>query len=172
MNKKPVASFWQRGYSLIELAIVISIVAMVAAITIPNVINMVKKHAVNAAADLLVNEYFLTRTEARIERKPHKIVFAPGGAVFETYQANEATDTWELERESEPFKNGVTLFSTEFTDDQVLFNIRGHVFDADVSAMPSAVEATPLVSTKNIVLSSQFHQITLEVRADGGIEEQ
>lgn len=82
----------QRGVTMVELLIVVSIVAIFAAIGLPNMSDMVKTNRVNSARQTLINDLNLARSEA-IKRNARMLVCS-GTSAGCTNNANWSGTGW------------------------------------------------------------------------------
>lgn len=72
----------QGGYTLVELAITVSIVGILAVIGIPTFVNMMPKYRLGNAVDSLANEIAMARATAISKSADGEVVFDPAGDAY------------------------------------------------------------------------------------------
>ena len=80
----------KKGFTMIELLIVIAIIAVTAAVAIPNIISWIPTIRVNSAARDLVSEMQLARMKAVSERNNYVITFDTSTNQYSIYDDNDS----------------------------------------------------------------------------------
>ena len=105
----------RRGFSLIELVMVISIIGTFAAIAMPRYGNALVRYRVDAAAQRILADLDYARTQAMIRSKPQTIAFdvsANSYALAGIEGLNARLATYSVVLASEPYR--ADLFSASF----------------------------------------------------------
>jgi prepilin-type N-terminal cleavage/methylation domain-containing protein len=96
----------RRGFTFIELAVVLVILALVTAITFPRLHGLLDWIAVNNAAQDVTTALAVTRNAAIMQGSPRRLVIAPDSLRIDRWTG----DSWaRLERWPGPDGRGVTL---------------------------------------------------------------
>ena len=102
-----------KGYTLMELMVVVGIIALLLALSLNGIYNLIQWNKLNTAAALLSSELKNTQSRAFYEGIYYKIEFQP---TYERYKIFKET---ELERKVQ--LENIDLFHTNFTDNRVRF---------------------------------------------------
>jgi len=106
-----------KGYTLIELMIVIGIISLLLGLSINGINNLIQWGKLNTAAALLSSELKNTQARAFYEGVYYKLQFWP------------TLDRYRIYKETELYKEiqlkDVNLFNTNFTDDNLYFYPNG-----------------------------------------------
>ena len=88
----------EKGFTIVEVLIVIAVIGVLAAFAIPNFLNWLPKMRVNSAARNLVSEMQLTRMQAVSERNNYVITFNVGSNQYSIYDDddNDGAEAGEL----------------------------------------------------------------------------
>jgi len=79
----------EKGFTIVEVCIVIAVIGVLAAFAIPNFLNWLPKMRVNSAARDLVSEMQLTRMQAVSERNNYVITFNIGSNQYSIYDDDD-----------------------------------------------------------------------------------
>ena len=106
-----------KGYTLIELMVVIGIISLLLGLSINGINNLIQWGKLNTAATLLSSELKNTQSRAFYEGVYYKLQFWPTLDRFRIYKQSELYKDIQLE--------DINLFSTNFTDDNLYFYPNG-----------------------------------------------
>ena len=106
-----------KGYTLIELMVVVGIVAILFGLSINGINNLIQWSKLNTAATLLSSELKNTQSRAFYEGVYYKLQFWPTLDRFRIYKQTELYKDIQLE--------DINLFNTNFTDDNLYFYPNG-----------------------------------------------
>ncbi|MBC8499699.1 MAG: type II secretion system protein [Candidatus Atribacteria bacterium] len=106
-----------KGYTLIELMVVIGIISLLLGLSINGIYNLIQWGKLNTAATLLSSELKNTQSRAFYEGVYYKLQFWPTLDRFRIYKQSELYKDIQLE--------DINLFSTNFTDDNLYFYPNG-----------------------------------------------
>lgn len=141
-----------KGYTLIELMVVIGIISLLVALSLNGLDNLIQWNKLNTAAALVSSELKNTQSKAFYEGVYYKIEFY---ATFNCPTLNK----YKIFKESELFKEikfeGVELFKTNFTNNKVFFYPNG---------VPSQGGTVTLKNKKGKVLYVIMTPVTARVR--------
>jgi len=106
-----------KGFSLIELMLVVSILSLIIGMTVNGIIGLIQWNQLNQAAEAISCELKNAQSRAFYEGKYYKIQFWPTLNRYRVYQQAELVE----DRMLEP----IELYDTNFTDDHVYFYPNG-----------------------------------------------
>jgi prepilin-type N-terminal cleavage/methylation domain-containing protein len=106
-----------KGYSLIELMVVVGIVALLLSLSINGIISLIQWSKLNTAAALLSSELKNTQSRAFYEGVYYKLQFWPTLDRYRVYKQTELIDDITLK--------DIDLFNTNFTDNNLYFYPNG-----------------------------------------------
>jgi len=106
-----------KGYTLIELMIVIGIISLLLGLSLNGVNNLIQWGKLNTAATLLSSELKNTQSRAFYEGVYYKLQFWPTLDRYRIYKQTELYKDIQLE--------DINLFDTNFTDDNLYFYPNG-----------------------------------------------
>lgn len=114
----------RRAYSLTELIIVMSIIGIVTAVTIPTMKNYLPNWQLSGSSRLLINKLRQAQEEAVTTQKQHLIRFAPTASPV-TYQMIKI-DGGEQVLETIIMPNSITVgLDATIDDNQIIFSADG-----------------------------------------------
>ena len=82
----------QRGFSLLELIIVLAIIVLVAAMSVPMLQRSFSSQKLTKGADLVRSEMSRARIRAMRTGEIHALFYEPGGSYFRTAEFNETVE--------------------------------------------------------------------------------
>ena len=142
-----------RGFTLVELTIVVLIIGVVSAIVLSRFRGTLARHRVEAAANRIVNDVNLACRYARIGSTEYKVTFNVANDSYRLPQfadPDHPTERYDIALDDEPYK--VRIVSADFDGDaEIKFNGYG---------MPD--------SGGTVVLQAAGYQVTVEVDPDTG----
>ena len=106
------------GFTLIELMVTIAIIAVVTAITIPNIISWLPNHRLGTASRDILSVLQQVRLRAVKDNAVAFIQFNPGSNSYTVTLANTPA-------KSKNMPAGIDLNNTDFAGDLISFNGRG-----------------------------------------------
>ncbi len=122
------------GFTLIELMVTIAIIAVVTAITIPNIISWLPSHRLGTASRDILSVLQQVRLKAVKENANVTIQFAPGNDNYTAFLDNGAgggtsgdgvQNGTERTLKNKNMPAGINLNNTNFAGDRISFNTRG-----------------------------------------------
>ena len=102
-----------KGYTLIELMVVLGIIALLLGISVNGLINLIHWSQLNRAAALLASQLKNAQSQAFYEGVYYKIDFWESLDRYRIYKQTELAE--------ETILKDIELFNTNFTDDNVYF---------------------------------------------------
>lgn len=134
----------QDGFTLTEILVAVAIMAILAAIAIPNWSTLLPKYALNSAARQVQSELHKLKSRAVAENANFRLVFSTTSYSMEKYSGGSYTATGE----SRPLPDGITLAGT--SDTTLGFTSRG----TSIDSTDKTVKLCNIKSAgKNVVLS-------------------
>jgi len=107
------SSYRNRGYTLIELMVVICIISLIIGISANGIISIIQWNKLNRAASILGMHLKSAQSQAFYKGKYYKIQFWESLDRYRIYEQTELKEDIILE--------DIELFNTNFTDDNVYF---------------------------------------------------
>ena len=112
-----------KGYTLMELMVVVGIIALLLALSLNGIYNLIQWNKLNTAAALLSSELKNTQSRAFYEGVYYKIEF------YATFDWPASLNKYKIFKGNEFYKEikleGVELFKTNFTNNKVFFYPNG-----------------------------------------------
>jgi type IV fimbrial biogenesis protein FimT len=131
----------QKGFSLAELMVVIALIAIIAALALPNLAGQVSDSKLRGAGDNLRGDLQIARARAVRDAVPVALAFtAAGYSIFTDEGATpRSLDAGETLIRSRQFSAGVScdLTATNFTGQAVRFDTRGRVDQSGTAVLTS-----------------------------------
>ncbi|MFZ5563491.1 MAG: GspH/FimT family pseudopilin [Thermodesulfobacteriota bacterium] len=150
MTRKRFFSDREKGFTIMELMVVIAIVGILTALIVPNIVTWRNNSMVSGAVRVLMHDLNLAKARAITEGSRVSVLFSDKGyAAFLDNGANpnnfvrEADETILIAKEL----TGISVQNTTFTNDRLFFNSRGICSEnGDVVLGMSGVQKRVVVS--------------------------
>jgi prepilin-type N-terminal cleavage/methylation domain-containing protein len=134
------------GFSAFEVAVAIAIVAVIAAITMPNYLKWLRAYRLRGATSNLVAD--LEMAKIRAIRENASVVVKFHTTRYEVYVDNNPNDgAWqagdELRLRNRNLPAGISINPTAFTDNQTRFNGRGippEIINAETITLTNSIK--------------------------------
>ena len=118
-NKKTITNASQRGFSMIELVVVVSIVGIIAAIAVPKFADAGAGRRLSAAKRALISDIHATQLRARATSKTHVVMFYPDSnkyIIFESTEVKRETIVLNRDLDNDPYN--LSINSTNIPGNQ------------------------------------------------------
>jgi type IV fimbrial biogenesis protein FimT len=119
----------EKGFTIIELMVVIAIIAILSAIAVPNMVRWRSNMQFNSAVRMLKSAIENTRMNAIKSNMPARLDFVDGGHSFDTVVWDLAANDFNVAR-TYRLPPGVVLENSDFANDQLQFTSRGMPLNA------------------------------------------
>ena len=131
----------ERGFTLVEILIVMVIIGIMAALAIPNLRPLFKKDKLRTSTSSVTSSLYLARTKSVNDGRPYGVKFETGGA-FYIVRDPKGTPT----RTGVPYRleDGVGIVSNNFVSGIAIFNEYGQL---DKSCLPTGVLTGTIILT-------------------------
>jgi type IV fimbrial biogenesis protein FimT len=121
MNKK--------GFTLAEVAVTLSILSIMTAISIPTYISWLPKHRLQTSARQIYDDLNLAKMEAVKRNTDVCITFNPGTETYRVFVDSDSSGSFTagdtILKNNVALEHDVTITNTTFTNDTIGFNNRG-----------------------------------------------
>lgn len=161
-----VAGLNGKGFSLFELLVVLGIAAVLAAVTVPSILNNVPRFKLKSAARTLVTDFQKAKMEAVKRNCTVEIRFSPGAydaagkiGSYQIVEVKAGVDTVLLSRQMPEY---VSLYATGFTGDKTGYTAQG----LPSSAAGSVFMRNNKSTYYQLALSAAGH-VSLSMSSDG-----
>jgi len=151
----------ERGFTMMEMVILVAILGIVAGLCLPRVIGMVAGYQLDTARSIAVQQLRNARLEAIGRNTSVEWVLLPGGRSSVTrnyYGGAPLTRTGDI-----TVSNGIGFELSGFAlpSDAVRFNQRGNIVNLDVEHPPGqlTIKRTGSTRTEQVVIISKRGQI-------------
>lgn len=161
----------ERGFSLIEIIVVVAIVGVIVGVSIPNFVSFSRSNKLKTSMRQFTGDIRSARQRA-VTRSERMMISFQVGPDARTYQIfRRSGSTWEPVGEAKTLDESVNIESTTFTDQN-----SDSVPDVLLAAN-GTVQNVPLGTTGNIVLKSRYTdlprpQFTINLRTPGQLQVQ
>ncbi|MCK4343311.1 MAG: prepilin-type N-terminal cleavage/methylation domain-containing protein, partial [Phycisphaerae bacterium] len=143
-----------RGFTLLELVMVVAIVAILASVALPRFANTLGRHRIEAAARRVAGDLNLARRQARLSSSDQNVVFDVSA---ESYQLPGLAD----------LDHPTTGYEVQLDEQPYEVEILSAVFDADAEIIFDGYGIPD--SGGSVVLVGGGYQITISVDAESGL---
>jgi prepilin-type N-terminal cleavage/methylation domain-containing protein len=123
-----------RGFSLVELLIVMIVAGVMAAVAVPQATRWIENYRVKGAARQLVTDFQSARMKTISERVSHRLSFDNAGKSYAIQKWNSTTSQWDqvgtnraLASETNPYFARVAGIADTFTNHVAVFSTSGSV---------------------------------------------
>ena len=82
--KVAVSSRWRRGFTLLEIMVVVAIMGLIMAMGVPSILQNLKANGIHKAVNDLNDVFFQARGQAIMQNRVVAVTFHPGDRSFET----------------------------------------------------------------------------------------
>lgn len=93
LSLKERMKFGRKGFSLVEVVIVVALIGIIATIAVPNFQNYIRNRNLKTAAQEISSEFFVTRQRALAESRTYRLVFDVGNNRYTT-EEQTAPGVW------------------------------------------------------------------------------
>jgi type II secretion system protein H len=121
----------RKGFSLVEVMIVIALIGIIATIAVPNFRNYIRNRNLKIAAQEISSEFFVTRERALAESRTYRIVFDTTNNQYTT-EEETAPSTWTVRQTkqvaaSAAANDGIVIDAANTTATTFTFQPRGTI---------------------------------------------
>ena len=145
MYKKRSFCFWkklknQKGFTLTEVIVIISILGVMAAISIPSYISWLPRHRLQTSVRQIYDDMNIAKIRAVKDNIVAVIIFTPATNTYSVFLDTSGNWAWDggetIIRQNAPLENGVTITGTTLPSHTSGFNNRGML---PIGATPGGV---------------------------------
>lgn len=121
----------RKGFSLVEVMIVVALIGIVATIAVPNFQNYVRNRNLKTATQEISSEFFVTRQRALAESRTYRLVFDVGNNRYTT-EEQTAPGMWTVRQTkqvaaSAAANDGIVIDAANTTATTFTFQPRGTI---------------------------------------------
>ena len=137
LSVKERMKFGRKGFSLVEVVIVVALIGIVATIAVPNFQNYIRNRNLKIAAQEISSEFFVTRERALSESRTYRLVFDDTANQYTT-EEQTAPGVWTV-RQTKPVHgsaaqtSGIVINTANTTATIFTFQPRGTVSSGRLS---------------------------------------
>lgn len=139
----------KKGVTFIELVVVLAIIGILAAVTVPTMKNYLSSWQLSGSARLLVNKLRQAQEEVVTTQVQHGVRFNTTTPV--TIDFFKKVDTTKTTLETVTLSNGITIALNSLTDNEVIFSADGGL---STNSSPGTIIVTLGTSSKTISVSA------------------
>ena len=123
--------FGRKGFSLVEVMIVVALIGIIATIAVPNFQNYIRNRNLKTAAQEISSEFFVTRERALSESRTYRLVFDVGNNRYTT-EEETAPGVWTVRQTkqvaaSAAANDGILIDAANTTATSFTFQPRGTI---------------------------------------------
>jgi type II secretion system protein H len=121
----------ERGFTLVEILIVMVIVGIMASLAVPNLRPMFKKDKLRASTTSVTSSLYMARTKSVNDGRPYGVKFETSGQFYMVSDPKGTPTRWGVPHRLE---DEVSIVSNTFVNGLVIFNEYGQL---DKSCLPT-----------------------------------
>jgi prepilin-type N-terminal cleavage/methylation domain-containing protein len=168
-NVRTTGSLLQRGYSLVELLVVVAIIGALSLFTVPGFVNMYRASKLKTSLTKFANDCRGARQRAVARSSTVRIAYAPLGRAYYIQESTDEGATWtaiglspRMMEESVFFENdpGANAF-TDTIDDGALGDLPDIVFDRMGTARAPAGRGRVYVKSRHQNIGKNSYSVSV-----------
>lgn len=140
----------RKGFSLVEIMIVIALIGIIATIAVPNFQNYIRNRNLKTAAQEISSEFFVTRERALAENRTYRIVFNTAINQYTTEELDTTTSTWTVRQTkqvaaSAAANDGIVIDAANTTATSFTFQPRGTISLSGTISIKNSINSIAMI---------------------------